>query len=67
MKNAVIIHGMPDEDEYLKAKGDLKSFGHWIIWLQEELITRGVQTEVPEMPKPYDPKYEKWKNAFESY
>lgn len=67
MKNAVIIHGMPDKEEYLRANGDLKTIGHWIIWVQEELTKRGILAEVPSMPEPYDPKYDKWKEVFERY
>ncbi len=67
MKNAIIIHGMPDKEEYDRVNGDLKAIGHWIIWIQEEFIKRGISAEVPAMPVPYEPKYDAWKKTFESY
>lgn len=67
MKNAIILHGMPDKEEYLAVKGDLKAIGHWIIWLQEALILKGIPADVPMLPEPYDPKYEQWRLVFEKY
>lgn len=67
MKNAIILHGMPDKEEYLAAGGDLEVLGHWIIWLQDRLVEIGIKAEVPKLPEPYDPKYEKWKSVFEGF
>lgn len=67
MKNAIIIHGMPDKEEYDRVEGSLKALGHWIIWLQKALVKKGVDAVVPAMPVPYEPKYEAWKNTFEQY
>jgi predicted alpha/beta hydrolase family esterase len=65
MKNAIIIHGMPSREEYESAGGNFRSTQHWLPWLQEKLISKGVNASALEMPKPYDPDYEKWRNVFE--
>lgn len=67
MKNAVMVHGMPDKEEWDRFNGDLKAFGHWMIWLGEELSHRGIEVVIPSMPLAYDPKYEAWKSVFEQY
>lgn len=66
-KRVYIIHGCPSNAE--KAM-DLKTRTydkHWIPWLKEELIARGVEVEVPLMPSPWKPDYEKFKKEFEKY
>ena len=40
---------------------------HWIPWLKSELISRGIKTEAPLMPSPWEPDYEKFKQEFEKY
>lgn len=67
MKNAIIIHGMPSKEEYESSGGNFCATQHWIPWLEKELTERGFSVNLPEMPSPYDPKYEKWKNTFESF
>jgi predicted alpha/beta hydrolase family esterase len=70
--NCIIIHGCPfdpksamnfeirvcDEETYDK---------HWISWIRNELISRGIKTEVPLMPKPWQPVYEDFKKEFEKF
>lgn len=38
---------------------------HWIRWLQTELTKRGVKTDVPWMPTPWQPVYREWKQEIE--
>lgn len=61
MKRAIIFHGMPDESTY---KGD-ESQMHWIPWLKRNLEKNGFEVLAPELPKPYQPDYECWKDVFE--
>nr|ALS92382.1 alpha/beta hydrolase family [uncultured bacterium] len=63
MPNALIIHGICDKNEFF---GDFPSGSnsHWLPWLQKELIKKGVETQTPEMPTPYDPRYDDWKRVF---
>ncbi len=67
MKNAIIIHGMPSREDYFSASTDSESNCHWLPWLQKELINRGILTQTPEMPEPYEPVYEKWCSVFEKF
>ena len=65
--NCIIIHGCtfnkeeeinPDKSTYDK---------HWMPWIKKELIQRGIKTENPLMPNPWEPDYESFKKEFEKY
>jgi predicted alpha/beta hydrolase family esterase len=65
MKSAIIIHGCsstPTEEIDTKAQPDKK---HWIPWIREMLIARGIPAATPTMPKSWAPDYEQWKAEFE--
>ncbi len=40
---------------------------HWIPWAKKELTARGIKTDAPLMPAPWEPDYEKFKKEFEKY
>lgn len=61
---AIILHGRPDHDEYYNIQGDSSSNSHWLPWLQQQLLIRGILTQTPEMPRPYEPRYEVWHQEF---
>lgn len=65
MKNAIILHGMPNKEEYYSDKYPSASNSHWLPWLQKQLLIKNIQTITPEMFKCYDPIYELWKTEFE--
>jgi uncharacterized protein len=65
MKNAVLIHGCPDREEFMS--GITMSQQHWFPWLKDKLTEQGVMVFTPEMPVPYDPVYEAWRDVFEQY
>jgi len=67
MKTAVILHGKPDKDKYYADSGPSESNGEWLPWLQKQLIIRGVLAQTPEMPKPYEPYYDAWREVFERF
>lgn len=67
MKNAIILHGMPSKESYLNPERDAQSNSHWLPWIQQQLLVKGVLAETPELPEPYEPKYEDWKKVFERY
>lgn len=64
MKSAIIIHGMPDKENYFDSKADSQSNCHWLPWLQQQLNIHGILAQTPEMPEPYNPDYEKWREVF---
>lgn len=66
MNRAIILHGMPPKDEYYSDKTeDSPSNSHWIPWLQRQLLINNINAQTPEMPHPYRPDYDVWKNEFE--
>ena len=67
MKNAIIIHGWPEADEYFNPLLPSPSNNHWLPWIQHELIIRGWNAQTPEMPDAHTPEYEKWKAVFEGF
>lgn len=63
----IIIHGCPSNAE--KAMNpEIRTYDkHWIPWTKKELIAKGIETETPLMPTPWEPDYKKFKNEFEKY
>ena len=67
MKTAIIVHGMLSKKESENASLPPASQNHWLSWLQQELLKRGVAAETPNMPMPYNPDYQAWKKVFEKF
>ncbi len=67
MKNAIIVHGMPPKREYriVRALGIKASKFHWLGWLGRQLKRDGYEVWAPEMPHPWKPDYELWKEQAE--
>lgn len=67
MKNAIIVHGMPDKEEYYSSDFPSASNSHWVPWLQKQLMIHNIKTDTPEMPHAYKPEYDIWKGEFERF
>ena len=67
MKTAIILHGMPFEEEYYNSEISSPSNTHWLSWLQQQLIVNKILAQTPEFPEPYKPVYEKWCEVFEQF
>jgi uncharacterized protein len=69
MKNAILIHGSCDKEEYFSDKYPSLSNSHWFPWLQKQLLMRGVLTQTPEMPNAYTHhyNYSEWVNELKRY
>ncbi|MDH5442009.1 MAG: alpha/beta hydrolase [Candidatus Nomurabacteria bacterium] len=65
MKTAIILHGMPDKEEYFDPDNPSQSNRHWFPWLQKQFALNNILAQTLEMPKPYEPIYEDWKEMFE--
>ena len=65
MKNIIIIHGSVSKEEF--SESPLQSAKHWLPWAKEQLSTLGYTVNIPEMPEPYKPVYEEWKNILEKF
>lgn len=66
-RRAVILHGMPDEDEYRDSDQPSASNSHWIPWLQNQLLVRGYDAQTPEVVDAYRPEYRSWSAEFERH
>ncbi len=60
MKNAIILHGMPDKEDFYNGDADSQIMCHWLPWLHQQLMIRDILTQIPTMPKPYNPVYKDW-------
>ena len=67
MKNTIIIHGMMTPEEFFDSTNPSPSNQHWFPWLQKQLALRGEVSITPEMPQPYDPRYDKYVSVIENY
>ena len=65
--NALIVHGTCSPEEYYSPDYPLPVNSHWILWLQNQLIVRGIHAVALEMPKSYMPHYPTWKREFERF
>ena len=63
----IIIHGCPSDAEKAMDPERRTYDKHWIPWIKKQLITKGIDTEIPLMPSPWHPDYEKFKAEFEKY
>lgn len=67
MKNAIILHGTSDKDEYYSDEHPSLSNAHWFPWIQKQLLINGIHAIEPEMFEAYQPDYGEWKKEFERY
>jgi len=67
MKNAIIVHGTCDKDEYYSDEHPSASNSHWLPWLQKQLLIRDIHAVTPEMPNSHMPDYAVWKREFERF
>jgi predicted alpha/beta hydrolase family esterase len=57
MKQVIMIHGLPDEEEFFDPLRESPSNCHWFPWIQRELSKKEVLSQSLEMPHPYNPDY----------
>jgi hypothetical protein len=67
MKNAILIHGTCDKEEYFDTEEPSLSNAHWFPWLQKQLLVNNIPCQTPEIPDSHIPIYEKWKREFERF
>ena len=67
MNDCILVHGCFTEEKYRDTHGPSPSNRHWFAWLQHELLARDILTQTPEMPRPYEPAYEAWRELFEQF
>jgi predicted alpha/beta hydrolase family esterase len=67
MKNAIILHGGPDKEEYYDPNAPSMSNAHWLPWLQAQLLKADIPTATPEIPWSFDRNWNTWNNEVERY
>ncbi len=68
MKNAIILHGMPDKDkEYYDPKDPSASNAHWLPWLQKQLMVHDIKADTPEVPYSFKPEWDLWVKEVERF
>lgn len=67
MRNAILIHGRPDKEEYYDPTYPTASNSHWFPWLAKQLQIKNIFAVTPEMPKPWQPRYNIWKEELERF
>ncbi|MEK7572355.1 MAG: alpha/beta hydrolase [Patescibacteria group bacterium] len=65
--NCIIIHGCPSSKESTMNPETRTYDKHWIPWIKKELLLKGIKTETPSMPNPWEPNYEAFKKEFGKY
>jgi predicted alpha/beta hydrolase family esterase len=65
MTICIVIHGCPGNKEKALDAEKRTYDKHWIPWLKKKLEDKGVKTETPLMPEPWEPKYVEWKDEIE--
>lgn len=58
----LIVHGCPQNAADLIPKNK-----HWTNWLEGKLKEKGLNAFAPDMPIPWEPDYQKWKEVLENY
>lgn len=67
MRQVILIHGMPDKEEYYDSNNESSSNRQWLPWIQKELSRKDILCQTPEMPRPYEPNYNAWCEVFKQF
>ncbi len=67
MRNAILIPGRPDKEEYYNPNYPSNSNNHWFPWLTKQLMMHDIFTVSLEIPTPWQPRYEVWKKELERF
>lgn len=64
MKQTILIHGAPYEEEFYNPETSSPSNTNWFPWFQKQLALRDELCQALEYPKPFDPEYPDWLDVF---
>lgn len=65
--NCIVVHGCPSNIEKAMDPKRRTYDKHWIPWIRTQLSRMKINVEVPLMPEPWYPDYEKFKEEFDKY
>ncbi len=66
-KNAILIQGTCDKEEYYSNEYPTLSNSHWLPWLSKQLIILDIPTVAVEIQNAYMPNYAVWRREFERF
>jgi len=64
MKNCIIIHGGPLTDTPEDPHNLHKLY--WHPWVSNDLVKHNIETHIPAMPNPWNPKYQEYKEVMDN-
>ncbi len=64
-RNCIIVHGCPSDAAFERDPETRSYDKHWIPWIRDKLIERGIPTAAPVMPDPWAPNYANYKHEFD--
>ncbi len=67
MRNAIILHGGPSEEEYYDPTTPSESNAHWLPWLQKQLLVKDISAATPEVPRSFDRNWKVWQREVERF
>lgn len=67
MRNAIILHGLTDSNEYYSDQYPSASNSHWLPWLQKHLMINDIKADTPQVFKLYDPNYNEFVKEVERF
>jgi len=67
MTNAIILHGMPNKEDYYDPKMPSNSNLGWLPWLQSQLLKKDIKADTPEVPNSYWPQWDTWVREVERF
>lgn len=67
MKNAILLHGKPPEGKFYNPELLNPADSNWLPWVDRRLTLAGYRTARPNLPKPYDPDYDRWARELRRY
>lgn len=67
IKNAIILHGRPDKEEYYDPIEPSQSNANWLPWLQGRLIKNDIHTATPEVPRCFETDWSIWNREVERF
>jgi len=67
MKNAILLHGLYDKEEYYDKTQPSASNAHWFPWLQRQLMLRDLKADTPEVPHTFNFDWQSWVTEVERF
>ncbi len=67
MRNAILLHGLPSEQEYYNPDYPSASNSHWFPWLQKELLINEIKADTPEVVRPFEMEWNSWVQEVERF